>query len=378
VFDLIAKELPIATGLVISLMPRAGLQVVQPQRVSEPMLRAYLRDYWGEDRVTWQALLTGKPVGSSRVFDKSEMDSTFYMTRFLRPHGYYYYAAATLRSPTFDGYHGVLWLGRTQEQGDFSAEELRKVDELAKELSEAAVSTREGRMPKGYDANLPWHHRLSEKTYIFDERLKQVFPVRNPEGLDGVLHDHMIRQARQALDERKKGGDLTDRALLPDSDGDLWIFHVAVHDSIPAIGEGPFVFLCLQPQAVDWVALSNSDFQADSEMSRLMPAVRYMLKEFRSSPTLTDIAKQVHLSPFHFHRRFTELMGLTPKHFLLECQIQEAKQELVTKEKPLPQLATDCGFAHQSHFTSRFKQSTGLTPTRWRRLAARRSAAETF
>ncbi len=69
-------------------------------------------------------------------------------------------------------------------------------------------------------------------------------------------------------------------------------------------------------------------------------------------------------------------MGLTPKHFLLECQIQEAKTELVTRNKPLPQLATDCGFAHQSHFTSRFKQATGLTPTRWRRLAAERRIAK--
>jgi AraC family transcriptional regulator len=77
----------------------------------------------------------------------------------------------------------------------------------------------------------------------------------------------------------------------------------------------------------------------------------------------------VHLSPFHFHRRFAELLGLTPKHFLLECQIYEAKMQLLSKKKDLAQIATDCGFAHQSHFTSRFKQATGLTPTRWRRAA---------
>ena len=87
-------------------------------------------------------------------------------------------------------------------------------------------------------------------------------------------------------------------------------------------------------------------------------------------PTLTEIARQVHLSPFHFHRRFAELLGLTPKHYLLECQITQAKQELLARKKELAQIATDCGFAHQSHFTSRFKQATGLTPTRWRRLAS--------
>jgi AraC family transcriptional regulator len=37
-------------------------------------------------------------------------------------------------------------------------------------------------------------------------------------------------------------------------------------------------------------------------------------------------------------------------------------------DKDLVEIANFCGFAHQSHFTSRFKQATGLTPTGWRRL----------
>lgn len=376
VLDLVAKELPYTTALVISLVPRGGLQIVQPQRVSEPLLRAYQREYVNEDRVAWNALLTGKAVGSTRVFDAAEMDSTMYMTRFLRPNGIYYYAAAPIQSPVFDGYHGVLWVGRTQEQGDFSDAELATLERIGNEVSEAAVSIRRERMPAEYDTSSLWLHRLTDKTFVFDARLKQLLPTKNPVGLDGVLHDHMIRQARQALEEHAKGGEVVDRALLPDSDGDLWTFRVAVLPNLQPAGEGAVVILALQPQASDWAVIAPTDFAADSEMSRLLPAVRFMSREFRKSPTLTDIAKQVHLSPFHFHRRFTELMGLTPKHFLLECQIDEAKRELVSKNKPLPQLATDCGFAHQSHFTSRFKQSTGLTPTRWRRLAARRGAPE--
>ena len=62
--------------------------------------------------------------------------------------------------------------------------------------------------------------------------------------------------------------------------------------------------------------------------------------------------------------------GQTPKHFLLACQIHRAKQMLVERKQELSEIAKECGFAHQSHFTSRFKQATGLTPTRWRRLAA--------
>jgi AraC-like DNA-binding protein len=94
-------------------------------------------------------------------------------------------------------------------------------------------------------------------------------------------------------------------------------------------------------------------------------------------PTEEDIAKQVDLSPFHFHRRFTELLGLTPKQYLLDCQIHQAKSDLLGRQKELVQIAKECGFAHQSHFTSRFKQATGLTPTRWRQMALRRGHATT-
>ena len=94
-----------------------------------------------------------------------------------------------------------------------------------------------------------------------------------------------------------------------------------------------------------------------------------MEQEFHKGPTLNQIARVVHLSPFHFHRRFTELLGITPKHFLLACQIYQAKRMLVAGDRELADIAKACGFAHQSHFTSRFKQATGLTPTRWRRLA---------
>lgn len=375
-FDSFAKEVTFSSAMLVTLMPRGGLQIAQPQRVSEPLLRAYLRDYAVEDRTVWQALVSGKPAKSSKHFSKADMDGTYFMTRFLRPNGYYYYGAAPVASAVFEGYPAVLWVGRTQEQGDFTEAELGTLEKLANELSHSLVETRAARLPASFDAKLPWLHNLSEKVYVFDERLKQVLPAKNPAGLDGVLHDHMIRQARLAHEQLKNKEEVVDRALLPDSEGDLWTFHVTGYGALPAVGEGPYVVLTLQPQAADWITLSNSDFAADSELSRLLPAVRFMSKEFRSSPTLNDIAKQVHLSPFHFHRRFTELMGLTPKHFLLECQIHEAKTELMNKNKPLPQLATDTGFAHQSHFTSRFKQSTGLTPTRWRRLAARRSAPE--
>jgi len=179
----------------------------------------------------------------------------------------------------------------------------------------------------------------------------------------------MIRSAKQLLSRTETTPYSSDRIGLPDSRGDLWIYRAVAYASYPALGDGPFVFFCMQPDCREWNAVRATDLNADAEMTRLVPAMQFMHREFGRGPTLNEIAEQVSLSPFHFHRRFTELFGITPKHFLLECQIHSAKTHMCAGEKNLVEIANSCGFAHQSHFTSRFKQATGLTPTGWRRMA---------
>jgi AraC-like DNA-binding protein len=187
--------------------------------------------------------------------------------------------------------------------------------------------------------------------------------------LDDRVREQMLRHAKQTLSRLDGQSYSNDRICLPDSRGDLWIFRAVAYAKFPALGDGPYVFYCLQPDCKEWSAVRASDLQADPEISRLVPAMQFMHKEFGHGITLTDISKSVDLSPFHFHRRFTELFGITPKHFLLECQIHAAKTHMALGDKNLVEISQSCGFAHQSHFTSRFKQATGLTPTGWRRLA---------
>jgi AraC-like DNA-binding protein len=256
------------------------------------------------------------------------------------------------------------------EQGEFSDSELDRLATIARQLDEVLAATRADRLADGCD-EAPWSHHPAFRQFIFNGEAHPA--LLDPEELAASLDEHLLQQmtqhARQKLHELNGDPVVSDRLQLPDQRGDLWTFRVVTHKDYPALGGGPFVFFCLQPGRCDWSTVRASDFQADRELSRLIPALKYMQQEFHRGPTLGEISRQVHLSPFHFHRQFTELLGLTPKHFLLECQIFEAKRQLVAREKNLARIAKECGFAHQSHFTSRFKQATGLTPTRWRRLA---------
>jgi AraC-like DNA-binding protein len=328
------------------------------------MLKAYAREFHLDDRLSWEAIISQKPVASSDLLGENDR----YVAEFLRQNGLAYAAAAPLEAPVLPGYPGAVQVFRAAEQGEFTADELRKLAKAVEQVDTLISKSREARMSSADDPAQKLTPMPTGRLFVFDANGKQRLST-DFETLDSHLRELMGEESKSRLN--KANGQLVtgDRVQLPDSRGDLWTFRVVAYSRNPGLGDGPFVVFCMQPTCAEWATVRPQDVQADAEMARLIPSLKFMRQEFHRGPTLGEIARQVHLSPFHFHRRFADLLGLTPKHYLLECQITQAKRELHGRRKELAQIATDCGFAHQSHFTSRFKQATGLTPTRWRRLA---------
>lgn len=370
--DEVARKLS-CTAVVTTSLPRGGLQIAQPQGIAESFVKSYTRDFQSHDRTAWRAIVGVKAVRGSDVWSQAEAGTDRFITEFLRPHGFEFVAAVPLEAPSLPGYPGVLEVFRTAEQGDFTDEDLRELEEIARDADAAVAQHRSTRVTgRGIPAGVA-RQSAKYRQFILNEQLHSQFDRKHITVLDDRLRQQMFDHARHQF---QNGKDSTnDRVALPDSNGDLWIFRVIIHRTFPALGNGPFAFFFLQPECDEWGGLRATDFLADQELSRLIPALRFMETEFHKGPTLNQIAKVVHLSPFHFHRRFTELLGITPKHFLLSCQIDQAKRMLVAGDRELADIAKECGFAHQSHFTSRFKQATGLTPTRWRRLAREKGRA---
>jgi AraC family transcriptional regulator len=112
-----------------------------------------------------------------------------------------------------------------------------------------------------------------------------------------------------------------------------------------------------------------------NEAKRLLPAARFIKANYSRNPSLGEIAATVHLSPFHFHRIFRRVFGVTPHQVTTECQIEQAKKLIAQRLTPLAEIAAACGFAHQSHFCSRFKQMTGMSPVKWLRMHKAQKAA---
>ncbi len=374
--DSLKKAVPFSSGLLLSVVPRGGLQISQPSHVSDTLLKAYAKGFDTEDKLSWQTILKRKPMRPSDVYGRDELEESPYNTELLQAQGIKFAIALPLAGPVIEGYPGVVHVLRSVADGDFSAKDIEALMGVVQQFDAKRQSSRD---TKNRGSLTPLRNSGDGPAVSFvvlDGKLKPIFNAQGLNALDNHLRDQMLEHAKRRMHQMNGHGSAADRLQLPDSHGDLWVFRVISHKRFAALGDGPVTFICRQPTCYDWGAVKPQDFQADSELSRLIPALKFMQDEFSRGPTLVEIAKQVHLSPFHFHRRFTELLGLTPKQFLLECQIHEAKTDLVARTKELAQIAKDCGFAHQSHFTSRFKQATGLTPTRWRRMVNERQTAE--
>ena len=113
-----------AQGLIVTTLPRGGLQIAQPLNVSESVLRAYAEGLHAEDRLTWQAVMTGRPVRLSELAALPDGAVDRYVQDVLAPLGVEYAVSLPLNGPVLDGYPGAVHLLRTGEQGEFSAEEV--------------------------------------------------------------------------------------------------------------------------------------------------------------------------------------------------------------------------------------------------------------
>lgn len=82
--------------------------------------------------------------------------------------------------------------------------------------------------------------------------------------------------------------------------------------------------------------------------------------------TIAELAASAGVHPTHAARAFRHCYGTTAGELLRELRVGYAKQRLASNDS-LFDIAADCGFADQSHFTRTFRRATGTTPAAFRR-----------
>ena len=94
----------------------------------------------------------------------------------------------------------------------------------------------------------------------------------------------------------------------------------------------------------------------------------YIQTNLAQNITLADMARVVNLSTSHLTKLFKQSRGMSLYQYVIRRRIERAKQLLKREEITIAEIATEVGFADQSHLTYHFKRHVGVTPKAFKQL----------
>ncbi|WP_028400243.1 bifunctional transcriptional activator/DNA repair enzyme AdaA [Ectobacillus panaciterrae] len=104
----------------------------------------------------------------------------------------------------------------------------------------------------------------------------------------------------------------------------------------------------------------------DSEWVALI--TEYIDKNFTEKLTLETLADIAHGSPYHLHRTFKKITGVTPVEYIQQVRLNAAKKYLLQTNKAIADISICVGMPNTSYFITLFKKKTGHTPAQYRQL----------
>lgn len=94
-----------------------------------------------------------------------------------------------------------------------------------------------------------------------------------------------------------------------------------------------------------------------TEQNQVIQKVLYYIENhFRDPIGNKDFAKISNLSVRQIERKFKQILGKTPKQYLLEKRLETAHQELLKGRSKISDIAMDYGFFDHSHFTKFYRR----------------------
>lgn len=95
-------------------------------------------------------------------------------------------------------------------------------------------------------------------------------------------------------------------------------------------------------------------------------ATAYVDRFYDEKLTLDHLAAMCHGTPYHLHRTFKKVKGVTPVAYIQQTRVNRAKELLLASSKPVAAIGAAVGLANTPYFVTLFKKTTGCTPTEYR------------
>lgn len=94
----------------------------------------------------------------------------------------------------------------------------------------------------------------------------------------------------------------------------------------------------------------------------LRAPVDYISQHFASPISVQSLASACNMSVSALERRFRKHLGKTPRQYIVEVRLDNARQLLLDTDKSIGTIALETGFADHSHFTRAFTRHFGQSP----------------
>ncbi len=117
------------------------------------------------------------------------------------------------------------------------------------------------------------------------------------------------------------------------------------------------------------VSILRSDCYSARDITVVSKVAEQVRKELDRAWTIADLVSLSGLSPSQLFRRFKAETGNSPMGWLRKERIVLASYVLRTTEKPIAQVASQCGYQDPFHFSRDFKRMQGFSPRAYRARA---------
>jgi len=113
---------------------------------------------------------------------------------------------------------------------------------------------------------------------------------------------------------------------------------------------------------------SPSDARAQ-DRRRAVETALWMDANSHEPIDLESAAREAGLSPFHFLRLFSSVLGVTPHQYLVRSRLRHAARLLAEPARSITDIAFGVGFGDLSNFVRTFHRAAGVSPRAFRKAA---------
>ncbi|MDE6636592.1 MAG: helix-turn-helix transcriptional regulator, partial [Lachnospiraceae bacterium] len=100
--------------------------------------------------------------------------------------------------------------------------------------------------------------------------------------------------------------------------------------------------------------------------NHITDAVNWIKTNYNADISLSELSKNLNITPSHLSRLFHKEIGISPVEYLTNVRLEHSMQLLTTTHLGINEIASLCGFANGNYFSKVFKKKLGFTPSEYR------------